>query len=86
MSEHIDNGSAESAKLKRINGGIKFGHYLSKKQQQEGKQHRNEEELKPYDTSEVEHIEHGIVAQHRNGDIDKVVRYQYRSQQLLRLS
>ena len=61
-------------------------HYLTEEQQQEGEHHRDKDKLEPKHIAKVEHLQHGIVAQDGDGDIDKVVRYQDGRQQLLRLA
>ena len=86
MGEHVDDGGAEATELQGVDGRVELGHDLTKEQEQEGEQHRDEEKLEPYDTTKVEHRQHGVVAKHGDGDIDKVVGDEDGGQQLLRLA
>ena len=86
IGEDVDHRSAEPAELKRIDGGVELGHYLTEEQKQEGEQHRDEEKLEPYDATEIEHRQHGIVAEHGDGDVDEVIGDEDGGQQLLGLA
>ena len=70
-----------TAKLERILSGINLRHNLSEEQKQECKDYRDDKELKPIGfRTKLHDSGKNIVEEHDNGDIHKVIGYQYGSQ------
>ena len=73
FAQHLQLRSGESAEGKRMLSAVDFGNYLAKEQEQEGEEHRHDEELEPYCLSEVDGLVEAEIQDDDDGDVHQVV-------------